>query len=95
MGASLPEDAPGDLYLVTSEGWFDALSEMGGTNHGTPWPYDRQVPVLMWGAGIERRTSKKVHSALRVATTLCLLLDIPPLTLAPQSPLPGVMRLHD
>ena len=95
VGASLPKDAPGDLYLVTSEGWFDALSETGGTNHGSPWPYDREVPILMWGAGIERRTSKKVHSVLQVATTLCVLLDIPPLTLAPQSPLPGVMRLHD
>jgi hypothetical protein len=95
VGESLPKDPPGDLYVVTSEGWFDALSEQGGTNHGTPWPYDRQVPVLMWGAGIERRTSKKVHSVLQVATTLCALLDIPPLTLAPASPLPGVMRLHD
>jgi hypothetical protein len=95
VGASLPKEAPGDLYLVTSEGWFDALSETGGTNHGTPWPYDRQVPVLMWGAGIERRTSKKVHSVLQVATTLCILLDIPPLALAPRNPLPGVMRLHD
>ncbi|MCZ6806781.1 MAG: alkaline phosphatase family protein [Deltaproteobacteria bacterium] len=95
VGASLPNDPPGDLYLVTSEGWFDALSEKGGTNHGTPWPYDRQVPVLMWGAGIERRTSKKVHSVLQVATTLAVLLDILPPTLAPQSPLPGVMQLHD
>lgn len=95
VGASLPRDPPGDLYLVTSEGWFDALSEQGGTNHGTPWPYDRQVPVLMWGAGIERRTSNTVHSALEVANTLCALLDIPPLTLAPPNPLPGVMRLPD
>lgn len=95
VGASLPKDPPGDLYMVTREGWFDALAEQGGTNHGTPWPYDRQVPILMWGAGIERRTSQKVHSVLEVANTLCVLLDIPPLTLAPQSPLPGVMRLHD
>ena len=95
VGASLPEDPPGDLYLVTSKGWCDALSEKGGTNHGTPWAYDRQVPVLMWGAGIERRTSKQVHNVLQVAASLSVLLDIPPPALAPQSPLPGVMRLRD
>ncbi|MDH3202567.1 MAG: alkaline phosphatase family protein [Myxococcales bacterium] len=95
VGESLPNDPPGDLYLVMKEGWFDALSEKGGTNHGSPWAYDRQIPVLMWGAGIERRTSKKVHSVLQVATSLSRLLDIPTPTLAPRTPLPGVMRLHD
>ena len=95
VGNSLPADPPGDLYLVTDEGWFDALAERGGTNHGTPWPYDRQVPVLMWGAGIEKRSSTKVHSLLEVATTLATLLDVPAPALAPPEPLPGVMRLRD
>ncbi|MEM7436631.1 MAG: alkaline phosphatase family protein [Myxococcota bacterium] len=95
VGASLPADPPGDLYLVTNEGWFDALSDRGGTNHGTPWPYDRQVPILMWGTAIERRVSNRVHSALSVATTVAALLDVPAPVLAPQEPLPGVMRLHD
>jgi hypothetical protein len=95
VGASIPKNPSGDLYLVTREGWFDALAENGGTNHGSPWPYDRQIPVLMWGAGIERRTSKKMRSVLRVAATLSRLLDIPPPALAPPEPLPGVMRLHD
>ena len=95
IGASLPDDPPGDLYLVTERGWFDALSEQGGTNHGTPWDYDRQVPVLMWGAAIERRTSREVHDVLRVATTLAALLDVPAPADAPKSPLPGVMQLPD
>jgi arylsulfatase A-like enzyme len=95
VGASLPDDPPGDLYLVTEPGWFDALSEDGGTNHGTPWDYDRRVPVLMWGAAIERRTSPEVVDVLRVATTLAALLDLPAPTNAPNDPLPGVMRLPD
>jgi hypothetical protein len=95
VGASLPDDPPGDLYLVTEPGWFDALSEQGGTNHGTPWDYDRGVPVLMWGAAVERRTSKEVQDVLRVATTLSALLDIPAPADAPRDPLPGVMRLPD
>jgi len=95
VGASLPDDPPGDLYVVSKPGWFDGLSENGGTNHGTPWDYDRQVPVLMWGTAIERRTSDEVVDVLRVATTLATLLDIPPPAQAPKSPLPGVMRLPD
>jgi len=95
VGDNLPDDPPGDLYLVPTPGWFDALSEDGGTNHGTPWDYDRQVPVLMWGTAVERRTSNEVLDVLRVATTLAALLDIPPPAEAPKSPLPGVMRLPD
>jgi hypothetical protein len=49
----------------------------------------------MWGAAIERRTSKEVHDVLRVATTLAALLNVPPPAEAPKSPLPGVMRLPD
>jgi arylsulfatase A-like enzyme len=95
VGASLPDDPPGDLYLVTEPGWFDALSEQGGTNHGTPWDYDRRVPVLMWGTAVERRTSQDVYDVLRVATTLAALLNVPAPANAPESPLPGVMRLPD
>jgi arylsulfatase A-like enzyme len=95
VGASLPDDPPGDLYLVTEPGWFDALSEEGGTNHGTPWDYDRRVPVLMWGTAVERRTSQDVYDVLRVATTLAALLNVPAPGNAPKNPLPGVMRLPD
>lgn len=95
VGASLPEDPPGDLYLVADPGWFDSLSEAGGTNHGSPWAYDRRVPVLMWGTAIERRTSKNVQNALQVATSLAALLRVPAPSGAPGRPLPGVMRLPD
>lgn len=95
IGAALPDDPPGDLYLVTEPGWFDALSELGGTNHGTPWDYDRRVPVLMWGTAIERRTSEEVQDALQVATSLAALLNVPAPPGAPSEPIPGVMRLPD
>lgn len=95
VGASLPDDPPGDLYLVAEPGWFDALSEHGGTNHGSPWDYDRRVPVLMWGTAVERRTSQDIYDVLRVATTLAALLNVPAPAHAPKSPLPGVMRLPD
>ncbi len=95
IGATLPNEPPGDLYLVTEPGWFDGLSELGGTNHGTPWDYDRRVPVLMWGTAIERRISAEPQNVLQVATSLAALLGVPAPPGAPTQPLPGVMRLPD
>jgi arylsulfatase A-like enzyme len=95
IGATLPDPAPGDLYLLPEPGWFDAIAPDAGTNHGTPWDYDRQVPVMIWGAAVERRTSKEAQNALDVAATLCALLGIPTPEAARQSPLPGVMLLPD
>ena len=95
VGANLPDDPPGDLYVILERGWFDGLAASGGTNHGTPWDYDRQVPVLMWGTAVERRTTDEVQDVLAVATSLAALLAIPAPEGAPKSPLPGVMRLPD
>ncbi len=95
VGQSLPTNPPGDLYMVAEPGWFDSLSDLGGTNHGSPWEYDRQVPVLMWGAAIERRVSEDPRNALQLAATLAALLGIPSPREAAEGPLPGVMRLPD
>jgi type I phosphodiesterase/nucleotide pyrophosphatase len=55
-----------------------------GTNHGTPYDYDRQVPVLAWGHGVPHRRSPEPVDQLRVAATIAHLLGVP----APASALP-------
>jgi hypothetical protein len=95
VGANLPANPPGDLYLVPEPGWFDAIAENAGTNHGTPWDYDREVPVLMWGTAIERRVTDGPVNVLRVAASLAALLDVPAPPAAAGGPLPGVMLLPD
>ena len=49
---SYDPERSGDLSIQVAEGclvWpFD-----GGTSHGSPYAYDRDVPVLLWGAGVE------------------------------------------
>jgi hypothetical protein len=47
-----------------------------GTNHGTPYDYDRQVPVLAWGASIPHRRSAEPIDQMRVAATLAHLLRV-------------------
>lgn len=48
-----------------------------GTNHGTPYDYDRQVPVLAFGARVPERRSGEPVDQMRVAATLAHLLGIP------------------
>jgi hypothetical protein len=47
-----------------------------GTNHGTPYDYDRQVPVLAWGASVPHRRSAEPIDQMRVAATLAHLLRV-------------------
>jgi hypothetical protein len=56
-----------------------------GTNHGTPYDYDRQVPVLAFGARVPQQRMSEPVDQLRVAATLAHLLGIP----APASAAPG------
>jgi len=90
--ASMPADVDADLLVVPAAGWFNELSDVpgGGTNHGTPWDYDRRVPVLMWGYGVERVVTEDVADARRVAATLAAILGVPAPEDAMQPPLAGV-----
>lgn len=40
----------GDVYLVLSPYYIFGSDYDHGTHHGTPWDYDRQVPVIVWPA---------------------------------------------
>jgi predicted AlkP superfamily pyrophosphatase or phosphodiesterase len=48
---SMVPDRSGDLFLVPKPGWI--THGASGTTHGTPHPYDREVPVVLYGAGIK------------------------------------------
>ena len=61
-----------------------------GTGHGSPWPYDRQVPVVFAGPGVANTSSTEPLAQDRVAATLCKMLGIPPPNqLRTIQPLPG------
>jgi predicted AlkP superfamily pyrophosphatase or phosphodiesterase len=48
-----------------------------GTNHGTPYAYDRQVPLLMAGPGINPGRYTLDCSPADIAPTICSLLNLP------------------
>jgi predicted AlkP superfamily pyrophosphatase or phosphodiesterase len=90
--ASVSDDAIADLFVVPAEfSVVDPSSPGGaGTSHGSPWLYDREVPVLFWGPGVAARHEREPVSMLRVAATLAELLGIAPPSLAHPEPLPGL-----
>lgn len=50
---SVSPDGPGDVYVVTKPGsFFDTRYAVGkGQNHGTPWLFDRTVPIVIRAPG--------------------------------------------
>jgi hypothetical protein len=58
-----------------------------GTNHGSPYAYDREVVVLAWGKGVPHLRRSEPVDQLRVAATLAHLLGIAPPAQAVPEPL--------
>lgn len=61
-----------------------------GTDHGTPYLYDRRVPLLVVGPGVRAGRYAAAVDARDVAPTLAFLLGVPPPDLASGRPVPAV-----
>ena len=79
----------GDLLIRPKPGWL--LTPLtSGSDHGTPWEYDRQVPILFSGPGIRPGLSRDTAPTTRVAPTLATRLGVPiPAGVDPEVLLPG------
>jgi hypothetical protein len=65
----------GDVLVVLKP--FRVLDDqVTGTSHGSPWLYDAQVPLLLWGTGIRRGIYADTVSPTDLAPTLSLLLGM-------------------
>ncbi len=90
---SVASDPPGDVLVVPAEGWYVDDDEPfdAGASHGTPYAYDREVPVLFAGAGVPQARDDAPLDQRRVAATIAALLGIEPPGDAPAA-LPGAPR---
>ena len=78
IGLSIDANATGDLYVLPSEGSVvDDVPGSTGTAHGSPFVYDRDVPVLVRGPGVAHGRVIEPVSQARVAATLAHLLGVP------------------
>lgn len=86
---SVAADNEADLVILPRPYFALDLSDLSGhgTNHGTPYDYDRQVPVLAWGTHVPHVRVTTTVDQMRVAATLAHLLGIAAPGAAPREPL--------
>jgi hypothetical protein len=61
----------GDLVVVPKPNWtVGPRAEQSATTHGTAQPYDRQVPLILFGAGIKSGRSSATASPADIAPTV-------------------------
>lgn len=66
-----------DIMLRYKEYWIIS-DEPHGTSHGTPYDYDRHVPLIFYGAGIRAGLDKLRAASVDVTPTLSELIDVTP-----------------
>jgi hypothetical protein len=87
-----PERA-GDIFVVPARYTITDVDIVRGfgTNHGTPWEYDQQVPVLVVAKRISPNRNSKPVDQRRIAPTIAALLGVAPPKTAALPPLPGIL----
>ncbi len=77
--ASFDPQRTGHVYLVPEAGWIQANDPAAlVAMHGTPYVFDRSVPIAFWGAGLEPRRVHDAADPRDIAPTLAALLSLTP-----------------
>ncbi len=66
----------GDVLLVTNPSVISSLYTKKGTAHGTAYSYDTHIPIIFYGNGIKKGSSKKKYNVIDIAPTIANLLQI-------------------
>jgi predicted AlkP superfamily pyrophosphatase or phosphodiesterase len=72
---SYDPERSGDLNLVTEPTCLISLDD-GGTGHGSPHDYDREVPIVFWGPGLEPGSTDAPARTVDIAPTLARILGL-------------------
>lgn len=65
----------GDILLVPDPSTIGSTSKKG-TTHGSGYSYDTHIPVIFYGNGIQKGSSKKKYEIIDIAPTISNLLQI-------------------
>ena len=83
----------GDVMVVLRP-WRVLDDQATGASHGSPWLYDTQVPLLLWGPGIAPGTYPETVHPTDLAPTLSTLLELGAPGSAEGHPLSQALRLR-
>ncbi len=72
---SFHPDRSGDVLMVMKP-MHVLESEKAGTSHGTPWSYDSEVPLFLFGKGIKPGLYGTASQPIDLAPTVSLLLEM-------------------
>jgi predicted AlkP superfamily pyrophosphatase or phosphodiesterase len=81
----------GDVFLVPQP-FAVVSSKMTGTNHGTPWNYDAQVPLVFWGQAFKPGTYTVPVQPIDLASTLAAALGVTQPSDAQGRPLTAILK---
>ncbi len=66
----------GDVLLVPTPSSLSTYYKDGGTSHGSGYSYDTHIPIIFYGNGIKKGTSKKKYEIIDITPTISNLLKI-------------------
>lgn len=66
----------GDVLLIPNPATISSYYKKGGTTHGSGYSYDTHVPIIFYGNGIKKGTSKKAYTITDIAPTIANLLQV-------------------
>lgn len=72
---SLVDGLSGDLIIQPKQDCYVGLEH--GTGHGTPYSYDRQIPLVFYGQGITGGIDERPSHSVDIAPTLARRLGLP------------------
>ncbi len=78
--ASFDAERSGDILMMTARGVVPGDPQPGYTaTHGSPWDYDRRVPILFWRKGVAGFEQPDPVETVDIAPTLAAIigLDVP------------------
>jgi predicted AlkP superfamily pyrophosphatase or phosphodiesterase len=68
-------DRSPDFFIRDCENCL-ITSDLTGTSHGSPYPYDTTVPILFWGKAIPAQKVDRAVHTVDIAATLARMLDL-------------------
>jgi len=76
--ASFDPERSGDFYVVTKPN-VSLASGVGSyiASHGTPWDYDRRVPIIFWAPGLAPTQPTRAVSTTAIMPTLAGSIGLP------------------